>query len=136
MDVHDLITTYKQSESNDKHIAVFYLHGGGLLYGERDDLPLPYIELLTKAGYTVIAADYPLAPESALPDIMAAITATFRETVLEPTQAGEFDGFFPVSSKGKAPLPNRWESSIFTVITIWPMGPSHFRQRPIPAYQQ
>lgn len=93
MDVHDLITTYEPFGPNNKHIAVFYLHGGGLLYGERDDLPSPYIELLTKAGYTVIAADYPLAPESALPDTMAAITSTFKEAVLEPTQAGTFGGY-------------------------------------------
>ncbi len=93
MDVHNLLTTYKASELSDKHVAVFYLHGGGLLYGERDDLPSPYIELLTKAGYTVIAADYPLAPESALPDIMAAITETFKEAVLAPTESGEFDGY-------------------------------------------
>lgn len=46
----------------DRHVAILYLHGGGLLYGDRDDLPEPYRNLLLDAGYTLYCLDYPLAP--------------------------------------------------------------------------
>ena len=41
--------------------AIVYYHGGGFLYGERGDLPEPYIDMITAAGYTLVAVDYPLA---------------------------------------------------------------------------
>lgn len=46
--------------------ALVYYHGGGFLYGERDDLPRSYVEMFTRAGYTIVAFDYPLAPELSL----------------------------------------------------------------------
>lgn len=62
-----LCTVYEPIESCNRHVAIVYLHGGGLLYGERDDLPKIYLELITKAGYTLFCLDYPLAPEAPLP---------------------------------------------------------------------
>lgn len=55
--------------------CILYLHGGGLLYGQRDDLPAVYRDLLTGAGYTLVCADYPLAPETALPEIHRCLDA-------------------------------------------------------------
>ena len=46
--------------------AVLYFHGGGLLYGTREDLPELHIEMLTKAGYAILSYDYPLAPTCTL----------------------------------------------------------------------
>ena len=46
--------------------AILYFHGGGLLYGERDDLPVPYIERITGRGHVLVCLDYPLAPECPL----------------------------------------------------------------------
>ncbi len=46
--------------------SILYFHGGGLLYGFRNDLPDFHIEILTKAGYAILAFDYPLAPISTL----------------------------------------------------------------------
>jgi len=46
--------------------SILYFHGGGLLYGSRDDLPDYHIEMLTKAGYAILSYDYPLAPTSTL----------------------------------------------------------------------
>ena len=43
--------------------AILYFHGGGFLYGERDDLPQPYIDMITGRGHTLVCLDYPLAPE-------------------------------------------------------------------------
>lgn len=55
--------------------CMLYLHGGGLLYGQRNDLPAAYRDLLADAGYALICADYPLAPETTLPEIHRCIDA-------------------------------------------------------------
>jgi len=59
MDLHRAI-------ANRKNITILYFHGGGLLYGTRDDLPELYINKFLNAGYDFLALDYPLAPESNL----------------------------------------------------------------------
>lgn len=46
--------------------VILYFHGGGLLYGLREDLPELHIDTLTKAGYAILAYDYPLAPTATL----------------------------------------------------------------------
>ncbi len=43
---------------------IFYFHGGGLLFGTKFDLPKYHIDKITEAGYTILAFNYPLAPES------------------------------------------------------------------------
>ncbi|NLR09368.1 MULTISPECIES: alpha/beta hydrolase [Lactobacillaceae] len=43
--------------------TVFYLHGGGLEFGQRDDLPLAYIQRFVDAGIELVTFDYLLAPE-------------------------------------------------------------------------
>lgn len=50
--------------------TIFYLHGGGLIYGTRDDLPQEYIDLFLDNGYNFFALDYLLAPESNYSDIL------------------------------------------------------------------
>lgn len=60
-----------RATNNRKNITLIYLHGGGLLYGVRDDLPTVYIEMFVQAGYDLLAVDYPLAPESDLDEILA-----------------------------------------------------------------
>ena len=54
---------------------IFYLHGGGLVFGEPDDLPLCYVNLFLNAGYELISLDYPLAPEQRLAVILDAVHA-------------------------------------------------------------
>ncbi|MBQ1544326.1 MAG: alpha/beta hydrolase [Clostridia bacterium] len=51
--------------------VLLYFHGGGLLYGSRNDLPELHRELLTQAGYPILAFDYLLAPACKLDDIYA-----------------------------------------------------------------
>lgn len=87
-------TVYRPDPARDARCAVFYLHGGGLVYGERDDLPSPYVHAFTDAGYTLICADYPLAPETPLPGIVSALCATWRGVVAQPLAQGAFDGYF------------------------------------------
>ncbi|HEY4390879.1 MAG TPA: alpha/beta hydrolase [Paenibacillus sp.] len=49
--------------------AILYFHGGGLLCGEKDDLPKAYIQKFLDAGHPFITFDYRLAPEVDLPDL-------------------------------------------------------------------
>jgi acetyl esterase/lipase len=53
--------------------TILYFHGGGLLYGTRDDVPDPYLRMLTSSGHNVISFDYPLAPESNLSVILDSV---------------------------------------------------------------
>lgn len=52
---------------------IFYLHGGGLVFGEPDDLPACYVNLFLNAGYELVSLDYPLAPEQGLAVILEAV---------------------------------------------------------------
>lgn len=63
--------------------CVLYLHGGGLLYGERDDLPRSYIEMFLTHGHALVCADYPLAPEMPLRGIHAFVDALWSLTSAE-----------------------------------------------------
>lgn len=53
--------------------SVLYLHGGGLLYGDRGDLPREYVVAFAERGYELWCVDYPLAPETPLPGLMDAL---------------------------------------------------------------
>lgn len=63
------VTRYTESNCSPK-ARIFYFHGGGLLYGSRNDLPKKHLELLTQAGYEILAFDYPLAPSADLEMIL------------------------------------------------------------------
>jgi acetyl esterase len=49
--------------------SILYFHGGGFLYGQRQDLPSFYQDQLLAAGFNLYLFDYPLAPEVDLTDI-------------------------------------------------------------------
>ncbi|WP_313469704.1 alpha/beta hydrolase [Carnobacterium sp.] len=84
-----LSASFYRSSAKLKNHTIIYLHGGGLIWGDRDDLPQEYIELFLKAGYHFLAIDYPLAPETALPEIYASTVkavewfSTHFDTVLK-----------------------------------------------------
>lgn len=59
-------------------VGLFYLHGGGLVYGRSDDLPLPYVEMIRDAGLTLSCVSYPLAPETQLPQMLDVLEETLR----------------------------------------------------------
>lgn len=88
------LTVHAPNASRDRHVAVLYLHGGGLLYGERDDLPRPYVRLFTDAGYTMLCMDYPLAPETALPEILDAVFDGWRAHVAQGVADGSYEGYY------------------------------------------
>jgi acetyl esterase len=60
---------WKTPEDSNKP-TIIYIHGGGLIFGNRDDLPQAYIDLFLKFGYSVFSLDYLLAPESSFSAII------------------------------------------------------------------
>lgn len=66
----DLEATFYQPTHEELKSVILYFHGGGLIFGSRNDLPKRYIELLTSYGIGIVAVDYPLAPETKLPTIL------------------------------------------------------------------
>ncbi|MGH2616558.1 MAG: alpha/beta hydrolase [Thermomicrobiales bacterium] len=50
--------------------VIVWLHGGALIFGSRRMLPVAQVERYLDAGYTVVAADYRLAPETRLSQIL------------------------------------------------------------------
>ena len=50
--------------------AILWLHGGALIFGSRRTLSAEQLERYVNAGYTVVAADYRLAPEARLETIV------------------------------------------------------------------
>src|SRR5690625_1163883 len=65
----ELKSSYYQATTNVKNHVLLYFHGGGLVYGTRDDLPANHLQTLLENGYHVLTFDYPLAPETGLPEI-------------------------------------------------------------------
>lgn len=55
--------------------VLLYFHGGGLLYGSRQDLPPDHVHAITSAGYHLLCCDYLLAPESPLGHIHQSVDA-------------------------------------------------------------
>lgn len=50
--------------------VILYIHGGGLIWGSREDISEEMIHLYTHNGFAVFSIDYRLAPESKLADIL------------------------------------------------------------------
>ncbi|REB08056.1 alpha/beta hydrolase [Sporosarcina sp. BI001-red] len=48
---------------------LIYIHGGGLIWGTRNDMNREQIRLYNEAGFNVFSVDYRLAPESRLSEI-------------------------------------------------------------------
>lgn len=65
---------WKTPENSDKP-TIIYIHGGGLIFGNRNDLPQAYIDLFLKSGYSVFTLDYLLAPESSFSAIIESLRA-------------------------------------------------------------
>lgn len=54
-----------------KHPVVVYFHGGGFIFGNRDEgLPDILRDVLVKNNYAVVSPDYRLAPETKLDEIL------------------------------------------------------------------
>lgn len=58
--------------------TILWLHGGALIFGHRGNLAAWQAKRYVDAGYTVIAADYRLAPESKLPEILDDVRDAYK----------------------------------------------------------
>jgi acetyl esterase/lipase len=58
--------------------AILWLHGGALIFGDRETLSPDQLERYVRAGYTVIAADYRLAPEVKLEAIIEDLEVAYE----------------------------------------------------------
>ncbi|MGN1142221.1 MAG: alpha/beta hydrolase [Oliverpabstia sp.] len=67
---------------------ILYFHGGGLLYGQREDLPQLHIDTFTQAGFRIIAFDYPLAPSAKLNLILEDACASVNHYLENPDLYG------------------------------------------------
>lgn len=67
-----------QDEDIKPKARIIYLHGGGLLYGSNQDLPLTHLEQFTQAGLQIISINYPLAPQAQLEEIMQSILTSLK----------------------------------------------------------
>ncbi|TKK88936.1 alpha/beta hydrolase, partial [Enterococcus faecalis] len=62
------VTIYPTTTESTNYVV--YLHGGGMIYGTKSDLPEELKELFTSNGYTVLALDYLLAPNTKIDHIL------------------------------------------------------------------
>lgn len=88
-------TIYK-NESVDPKACILYFHGGGLLYGNREDLPERHLETLTGAGYAIIAFDYPLAPAAKLDMILEDVCESVNDYIDHPAHYLNTDDSLPL----------------------------------------
>lgn len=72
------LSFYESNLANSNKPAIIYFHGGGLIFGHRDDLPESYIHSFTQSGYPFISIDYVLAPEAKLDQIFLSISHFFQ----------------------------------------------------------
>lgn len=61
---------YQNPHYNTPKSCLLYFHGGGLLYGVKEDLPVSHLNFLINEGHAVFTFDYRLAPVTKLPNIM------------------------------------------------------------------
>ncbi|WP_449445538.1 alpha/beta hydrolase [Ureibacillus acetophenoni] len=53
--------------------VIVYIHGGGLVWGSKEDLKKEQIEFYLGAGFNIFSINYRLAPETKLPEIITDI---------------------------------------------------------------
>lgn len=61
--------------------TIFYLHGGGLEFGQRNDLPVDYIQRFVTAGIELVTFDYLLAPEVKIDVILPVLRESLQVMV-------------------------------------------------------
>ncbi|MEG9498206.1 alpha/beta hydrolase [Mannheimia indoligenes] len=76
-------TLYQDDKITPK-ATLIYLHGGGLLYGTKEDLPQLHLETFTQAGLQVFAINYPLAPQAQIEEISNSILDSLKLVQNQP----------------------------------------------------
>ncbi len=104
----ELKASFYRPQENNIQATLLYFHGGGLIFGDRDDLPEEYIKLFADNGIALLAVDYPLAPETKMPEILDSafkITDWFIKDFLKTIDSSDYfimgrsaGGFLAMSS--------------------------------------
>ena len=71
--------------------VIIYIHGGGLLWGSREDMKSEQIEFYHQAGFNIFSIDYRLAPETKLPAIKEDIIDALAWVENEGTKQFDYD---------------------------------------------
>ena len=75
---HIQADVYQMPDRDGVQPAVFWLHGGALIMGNREVIAPEQLLMYLNAGYTVISVDYQLAPETKLEAIVEDIRDAWR----------------------------------------------------------
>ncbi|WP_277587486.1 alpha/beta hydrolase [Psychrobacillus antarcticus] len=67
---------YGTHQSNSP--VIIYIHGGGLLWGEKEEISKEMIQLFTSNGYGLFSINYRLAPETKLQDTLDDIKVAIK----------------------------------------------------------
>ena len=67
---------YRGADDAVRPVAV-WVHGGALIMGRRENVPLRLRDQLIQAGFVVVSIDYRLAPETKLPAILEDVEDAF-----------------------------------------------------------
>ncbi|MDN4608326.1 alpha/beta hydrolase [Sporosarcina highlanderae] len=70
---------------------IVFIHGGGLIWGSREDIKPAQIEFFHNAGFNIFSIDYRLAPETKLPDIKEDIADALLWVENEGTKQFDYD---------------------------------------------
>jgi acetyl esterase/lipase len=79
-----------QSTNSQPQKTVIYLHGGGLIYGSKNDLTEELKQTFMQNDYQVIALDYLLAPNTSLPIILTTLEESITLLKEEVIQTASF----------------------------------------------
>jgi acetyl esterase/lipase len=74
----DVLADVYKLDGNNPRPVILWLHGGGLIFGNREMLPADEREELLQAGYVVVSIDYRLGPETKLPEILRDVEDAYR----------------------------------------------------------
>jgi acetyl esterase/lipase len=77
--------------TNDDSPVVVYIHGGGLLWGTREEIQGELSQRYTDNGFSLFSIDYRLAPETKLPDILTDIKDALDWVKTEGPKRFSFD---------------------------------------------
>jgi acetyl esterase/lipase len=77
VDNHEIPADVYRYPGEEVRPAIIWIHGGALIFGTRDWLSPWQLEKYLKAGYTVVAIDYRLAPATKLASIIEDLTDAY-----------------------------------------------------------
>ena len=92
-------TIYFDSDQIPKAF-ILYFHGGGLVYGDRNDLPSLHLETFTGNGYIIVAFDYPLAPPATVDLILNDVIDSINTHIIQLPHG--FDASLPFYLWGRS----------------------------------